>query len=390
MSEAWQCPRCGQVNAPWVPCCSCRPMGDSSGVKVPGEPGLAGSEGLPEGRGSKAPDSEVFGKDAYVEANTVQQDANTRLPVEELTDCPGCQARISYWRNREDEEAKEREVAEAIAKQGLGCGELPPPPAWRGLRQEVEASRLAWEVAWEAAESPPSGGEDPGEDDAQTYFDLGALQKRGEVVEVSPATGCASCGEDHVPADDPYAGEACKVDGKRYHRRPVGLGVERGEAATVRGVDGKRYPWKEWEAAGRPPGEKPHPSGCCCDVCHRVPKREGRLLGGEVNERPLSHTPTDCPCGRDHSRVGDRVFIDAEGRLRFPDYRLCSRCGAWTNLRGEHDCSLKAYSQEERERYEREYKAHAALIGKAIAKYSLRPHPPFYHIAGGGCPCGEV
>jgi hypothetical protein len=124
-------------------------------------------------------------------------------------------------------------------------------------------------------------------------------------------------------------------------------------------------------------------------VCHRVPKREGRLLGGEVNERPLSHTPTDCPCGRDHSRVGDRVFIDAEGRLRFPDYRLCSRCGAWTNLRGEHDCSLKAHSQEERERYEREYKAHAALIGKAIAKYSLRPHPPFYHIAGGGCPCGE-
>lgn len=24
MSEPWVCPRCGQVNAPWIPCCSCK------------------------------------------------------------------------------------------------------------------------------------------------------------------------------------------------------------------------------------------------------------------------------------------------------------------------------------------------------------------------------
>lgn len=25
MQEGWICPRCGQVNAPWVPKCSCEP-----------------------------------------------------------------------------------------------------------------------------------------------------------------------------------------------------------------------------------------------------------------------------------------------------------------------------------------------------------------------------
>lgn len=25
MMEGWICPRCGKVNAPWMPCCNCTP-----------------------------------------------------------------------------------------------------------------------------------------------------------------------------------------------------------------------------------------------------------------------------------------------------------------------------------------------------------------------------
>lgn len=23
ISKGWECPRCGRINAPWLPCCSC-------------------------------------------------------------------------------------------------------------------------------------------------------------------------------------------------------------------------------------------------------------------------------------------------------------------------------------------------------------------------------
>jgi hypothetical protein len=60
------------------------------------------------------------------------------------------------------------------------------------------------------------------------------------------------------------------------------------------------------------------------------------------------HTPLNCPCGSDHSRVGDREFIDGEGRLRFPGYALCEKCGAWTNRFGPggHDDESHPVSEE--------------------------------------------
>jgi hypothetical protein len=268
-----------------------------------------------------------------VESRVRGEDNPARKEEHDPDECPGCRARWAVYRKMEEEEREAARSAEgptSIGRPGYG---------------ELTAGEQGLPFMPYPTEEPNGKESADPEDAGQTYFDLGALQERGEVASFSEGDGSGV----------------------------VILTMERGQAATE-GEDGKRYPWKEWVASGcsvsrhvskddpdpsemvpgcscrewveaggpsswlpvcpdaeehiasfgfmsgtDPDPEARHCSSCECDACHLEPVDP--LLGGESNEclltpvpaEPVVHTPLACPCGSDHSRVGDREFFDGVG-----------------------------------------------------------------------------
>jgi hypothetical protein len=327
VGEAWQCPRCSQVNAPWVPRCSCR-------ATRSGSPHFPGVGPL----GQKLPD-------AYKEAYRVDDKAYKAYTLPHTpAECPCCRVRSEAWEKLRAEFERietEADLAEGnpARKEEHDPEECPGCQAYRAEYRKMEEEREAARKLQEQGlpfmpyptDEPNSKENDTPEDDAQTsfnlgqtYFDLGMLQERGEVAEVAPSSeGEGISSEERAEIGEavrgrpgpglatcPYCGEECNLD--RHACGPVGFSVE-----TVRGKGGKRYPWKAWVASGCPVlhhVSKDDPeAGAVCQVDGKLfhrrgggtkepdpigigfmpgtdpdPVPGGTLLGGDANERPLS------------------------------------------------------------------------------------------------------
>jgi hypothetical protein len=387
VGEAWQCPRCSQVNAPWVPCCTCRVTYSGSTaapvVTNPGPivaldlayglgtgslpfyvpPGSAPTHSIGGPSGQRLPEAYRAGSKEYDEVYKAFSTPHA------FSECPCCRARVDAWE-------KIRSEAEPV-----GSGNRTIAEHLAALLESAELTRGEAERLMDLVESRVRGDGNPAHKEEHDVGECPNCQARWEkyrqmeeedwagvrsTEEEGRSEGPASSRLDVGPSEEGHLLSAGSDDAGHIHF-DLGALQQRGEIAEVA------------PAAGRPSGWKPvEPPACTCGEEHLsapAPLPGGTLLGGDANERPLSDgeraeevaerlarrhvvggagQPT-APGEDELQDEEDRSHMvapryhspECEYRLRVPGgactcMKQCSRCGAWSNRFGPggHDDEL--------------------------------------------------